>query len=463
MASPTPQLGKTGKYGDLKKRLIFLLLALVVFRIGAHIPVPGIDPVRLAELFQSQQGGILGLYNMFSGGALSRFTIFALGIMPYISSSIIMQLMTAVSPQLEALRKEGQSGQRKITQYTRYGTVFLALFQATGISIALESQAGLVIDPGLMFRFTAVVTLVTGTMFLMWLGEQVTERGLGNGISIIIFAGIAANLPNAVGGMLELVRTGAMFPLTALAIAIAVVVVTWFVCFVERGQRKILVNYAKRQIGNKVYGGQASHLPFKLNMSGVIPPIFASSIILFPATLAGWFTSSVAGAASNNYWELVTHGQVGTAFSLMIRDLAATLTPGQPVYVILYASAIIFFCFFYTALQYNPKETADNLKKSGAFVPGIRPGEQTAKYLEKILLRLTLAGAIYVTVVCLLPEFLILRFSVPFYFGGTSLLIIVVVTMDFMAQVQAYIMTHQYESLLKRGGFGRGGAGLPTR
>ena len=458
MASPTPQLGKTGKYGDLKKRLIFLLLALVVFRVGAHIPVPGIDPIRLAELFQSQQGGILGLFNMFSGGALSRFTIFALGIMPYISASIIMQLMTAVSPQLEQLKKEGQAGQRKITQYTRYGTVFLALFQAIGISIALESQAGLVIDPGLMFRVTAVVTLVTGTMFLMWLGEQVTERGLGNGISIIIFAGIAAGLPNAIGGMLELVRTGAMFPLTALAISVAVLAVTWGVCFVERGQRKILVNYAKRQIGNKVYGGQASHLPFKLNMSGVIPPIFASSIILFPATLAGWFTS---GVASGNYWELLTKGQIGTAFSLMIRDLASTLTPGQPVYVMLYASAIVFFCFFYTALQYNPKETADNLKKSGAFVPGIRPGEQTAKYLEKILLRLTLAGAIYVTVVCLLPEFLILRWNVPFYFGGTSLLIIVVVTMDFMSQVQAYIMTHQYESLLKKANFK--GAGLPTR
>jgi preprotein translocase subunit SecY len=460
MAAPIPQLGKTGKYGDLKKRLIFLLLALVVFRIGAHIPVPGIDPIKLAELFQSQQGGILGLFNMFSGGALSRFTIFALGIMPYISASIIMQLMTAVSPQLEQLKKEGQSGQRKITQYTRYGTVFLALFQATGISIALESQAGLVIDPGLMFRITAVVTLVTGTMFLMWLGEQVTERGLGNGISIIIFAGIAAGLPNAVAGLLELVRTGAMHPLSAIVITVGVVAVTWGVCFVERGQRKILVNYAKRQIGNKVYGGQASHLPFKLNMSGVIPPIFASSIILFPATLAGWFTSGVAGGSSN-YWELLTKGQVGTAFSLMIRDLAATLTPGQPVYVILYASAIVFFCFFYTALQYNPKETADNLKKSGAFVPGIRPGEQTAKYLEKILLRLTLAGAIYVTIVCLLPEFLILKFNVPFYFGGTSLLIIVVVTMDFMAQVQAYIMTHQYESLLKKGGFGPGG--LTTR
>src|SRR5690348_4872987 len=440
MASQLPQLGKTGKYGDLKKRLIFLLLALVVFRIGAHIPVPGIDPIRLAELFQSQQGGILGLFNMFSGGALSRFTIFALGIMPYISASIIMQLMTAVSPQLEQLKKEGQSGQRKITQYTRYGTVFLALFQATGISIALETQPNLVIDPGLMFRLTAVVTLVTGTMFLMWLGEQVTERGLGNGISIIIFAGIAAGLPNAVAGLLELVRTGAMHPLTALLITAAVIVVTWAVCFIERGQRKILVNYAKRQIGNKIYGGQSSHLPFKLNMSGVIPPIFASSLILFPATVLGWF-----GSHEGLIW---------------LRDIAGTLTPGQPIYVVLYAGLIIFFCFFYTALQYNPKETADNLKKSGAFVPGIRPGEQTARYLEKILTRLTLAGAIYVTLVCLLPEFLILKWNVPFYFGGTSLLIIVVVTMDFMAQVQAYIMTHQYESLLRKANFK---GGLPAR
>ncbi|HEY6242201.1 MAG TPA: preprotein translocase subunit SecY [Burkholderiales bacterium] len=452
MAAQIPQLGKTGKYGDLKKRLLFLLGALIVFRVGAHIPVPGVDPVKLAEMFQSQQGGMLGLFNMFSGGALSRFTIFALGIMPYISASIIMQLMTAVSPQLEALKKEGQSGQRKITQYTRYATVFLALFQAFGISIFLQSQA--VIETGLLFRFTTIVTLVTGTMFLMWLGEQVTERGLGNGISIIIFAGIAAGLPNAVAGLLELVRTGAMHPLSALLITAAVVVVTWGVCFVERGQRKILVNYAKRQVGNKVYGGQASHLPFKLNMSGVIPPIFASSIILFPATLAGWFTSGVTGGSA---WELLTRGQIGPAFSLTIRDLASTLTPGQPIYVLLYASAIVFFCFFYTALQYNPKETADNLKKSGAFVPGIRPGEQTAKYLEKILLRLTLAGAMYVTLVCLLPEFLILKWNVPFYFGGTSLLIIVVVTMDFMAQVQAYIMTHQYESLLKKGGFRGGG------
>jgi preprotein translocase subunit SecY len=432
MATANPQIGKSGKYGDLKNRLLFLLGALLVFRIGAHIPVPGIDPSKLAELFQTQQGGILGLFNMFSGGALSRFTIFALGIMPYISASIIMQLMSSVSPQLESLKKEGQSGQRKITQYTRYGTVLLALFQATGISVALESQAG---------RVTTVTTLVTGTMFLMWLGEQVTERGLGNGISIIIFAGIAAGLPNSIAGLLELVRTGAMHPLTAIVIVAAVALVTWGVCFVERGQRKILVNYAKRQVGNKIYGGQSSHLPFKLNMAGVIPPIFASSIILFPATIAGWF-----GSSEGTYW---------------LKDIAATLSPGQPIYVMLYASAIIFFCFFYTALQYNPKETADNLKKSGAFVPGIRPGDQTSRYLEKILLRLTLAGALYVTLVCLLPEFLILKWNVPFYFGGTSLLIIVVVTMDFMAQVQAYVMTHQYESLLKKSNFK--GAGFPAR
>jgi len=441
MATASTTIGKSGKYGDLKKRLLFLLGALLVFRIGAHIPVPGIDPGKLAELFQSQQGGILGMFNMFSGGALSRFTIFALGIMPYISASIIMQLMTAVSPQLEALRKEGQAGQRKITQYTRYATVFLALFQATGISVALESQPGLVMDPGLLFRFTTVTTLVTGTMFLMWLGEQVTERGLGNGISIIIFAGIAAGLPSSIAGMLELVRTGAMHPLSALLISAGVIFVTWAVCFVERGQRKILVNYAKRQVGNKIYGGQTSHLPFKLNMAGVIPPIFASSIILFPATLAGWF-----GANEGANW---------------LKDIAATLSPGQPIYVMLYASAIVFFCFFYTALQYNPRETADNLKKSGAFVPGIRPGDQTTRYLEKILLRLTLAGAVYVTLVCLLPELLILRWNVPFYFGGTSLLIIVVVTMDFMAQVQAYVMTHQYESLLKKANFK--GAGFPAR
>ena len=412
---------------------MFLLGALLVFRVGAHIPVPGIDPNVLADLFKSQQGGIIGMFNMFSGGALSRFTIFALGIMPYISASIIMQLMTAVSPHLEQLKKEGEAGRRKITQYTRYGTVFLALFQATGISIALESQPGLVLEAGLMFRITAITTLVTGTMFLMWLGEQITERGLGNGISIIIFAGIAAGLPSAIAGTLELVRTGAMHPVTALFIVAAVVVVTGFVCFTERGQRKILVNYAKRQVGNKVYGGQSSHLPFKLNMAGVIPPIFASSMILFPATLLGWF-----GTGEGMNW---------------LKDVAATLSPGQPIYVMIYAAMIVFFCFFYTALQYNPKETADNLKKSGAFVPGIRPGDQTSRYLEKILVRLTLVGAVYVTVVCLLPEFLILKWNVPFYFGGTSLLIIVVVTMDFMAQVQAYVMTHQYESLLKKANF----------
>ena len=440
MATALPGAGKTARYGDLKKRLLFLLGALFVFRIGAHIPVPGIDPNVLAELFKGQSGGILGMFNMFSGGALSRFTIFALGIMPYISASIIMQLMTAVSPQLEQLKKEGETGRRKITQYTRYGTVLLALFQATGISIALESQANLVLEPGLLFRLTAVTTLVTGTMFLMWLGEQITERGLGNGISIIIFAGIAAGLPSAIAGTLELVRTGAMHPLVALLIAVSVVAVTAFVCFVERGQRKILVNYAKRQVGNRVYGGQSSHLPFKLNMSGVIPPIFASSLILFPATLLSWF-----GSAEGFDW---------------LKDISATLSPGQPIYVIMYGALIVFFCFFYTALQYNPKETADNLTKSGAFGPGIRPGEQTARYLEKILTRLTLAGAIYVTVVCLLPEFLILRWNVPFYFGGTSLLIIVVVTMDFMAQVQAYVMTHQYESLLKKASFK---GGLPAR
>jgi preprotein translocase subunit SecY len=433
LAANPNTVGKGGKFGDLKRRLLFLLGALVVYRIGAHIPVPGIDPNALAELFNSQQGGILGMFNMFSGGALSRFTIFALGIMPYISASIIMQLMSVASPQLEALKKEGESGRRKITQYTRYGTLALALFQGLGIAIALEAQAGLVNDPGFMFRVTTISTLVTGTMFLMWLGEQITERGLGNGISIIIFAGIAAGLPNAIGGLLELVRTGAMHPLTALLICVLVILVTAFVVFVERGQRKILVNYAKRQVGNKIYGGQNSHLPLKLNMSGVIPPIFASSIILFPATVAGWF-----GSGESMRW---------------LKDIAGALSPGQPIYVMLYAAAIVFFCFFYTALVFNSKETADNLKKSGAFVPGIRPGEQTSRYIDKILMRLTLIGAAYITVVCLLPEFLILKWNVPFYFGGTSLLIIVVVTMDFMSQVQAYVMSHQYESLLKKANF----------
>jgi preprotein translocase subunit SecY len=435
-------LAAVGKLGDLKRRLWFLVFALIVYRIGAHIPVPGIDPIKLAELFQQQQGGILGMFNMFSGGALQRFTVFALGIMPYISASIIMQLMTVVVPTLEALKKEGESGRRKITQFTRYGTVFLAMFQSFGIAIALESQQGLVIEPGMTFRLVTATTLVTGTMFLMWLGEQVTERGIGNGISMIIFAGIVAGLPSAIGGTLELARTGAMaIPVVLLVIAL-VIAVTTFVVFVERGQRKILVNYAKRQVGNKLYGGQSSHLPLKLNMSGVIPPIFASSIILFPATMAGWFGT-------------------GGEHMTWLKDFGAALSPGQPLYTTLYAAAIIFFCFFYTALVFNSKETADNLKKSGAFVPGIRPGEQTAKFIDKILMRLTLIGAMYITLVCLLPEFMNMRFNVPFYFGGTSLLIIVVVTMDFMAQLQAYLMSHQYESLLKKANFK--GGGFPVR
>lgn len=421
------------KFADLKRRLWFLLFALIVYRIGAHVPVPGIDPVVLKDLFDSQEGGILGMFNMFSGGALSRFSIFALGIMPYISASIIMQLGTVAVPYLEALKKEGESGRRKITQYTRYGTVVLALIQSYGISIALQSQAGLVIEPGKIFMLTTVVTLVTGTIFLMWIGEQITERGIGNGISLIIFAGIAAGLPSAIGGTLELVRTGAMHFLIALGIFIAVICVTAFVVFVERGQRKILVNYAKRQVGKQVIGGQSSHLPLKLNMAGVIPPIFASSIILFPATMAGWLSSDES--------------------MIWLKDISAALSPGQPMYVMLYAAMIIFFCFFYTALVFNPKETADNLKKSGAFIPGIRPGEQTTRYIERIMLRLTLIGALYVTLVCLLPEFLILKWNVPFYFGGTSLLIIVVVTMDFMAQVQSHVMSTQYDSLLKKSNF----------
>jgi preprotein translocase subunit SecY len=422
-----------GKYGDLSSRLWFLLGALVVFRIGAHIPVPGIDPKVLADLFKSQSNGILGMFNMFSGGALSRFTIFALGIMPYISASIIMQLATMAVPHLEQLKKEGEAGRRKITQYTRYGTLGLAMFQAFGISVALQTQHGLVLDPGAMFQLTTVVTLVTGTMFLMWLGEQITERGLGNGISLIIFAGIAAGLPRAIGSTLELARTGAFSIPLVLALFFGAIAVTALVVFVERGQRKILVNYAKRQVGNKVYGGQSSHLPLKLNMSGVIPPIFASSIILFPATIAGWF-----GSSPGMSW---------------LKDISDKLSPGQPIYVMFYAGAIVFFCFFYTALVFSPKETAENLKKSGAFLPGIRPGEQTANYVEKIMMRLTMVGAVYISLVCLLPEFLVVKWNVPFYFGGTSLLIMVVVTMDFMTQVQSYLMTHQYEGLLKKANF----------
>jgi preprotein translocase subunit SecY len=438
-ASIAAGLGQIGRLTELKHRLLFVIGALVVFRIGAHIPLPGIDPVALAALFEAQRGTILDMFNMFSGGALERMTIFALGIMPYISAAIIMQLMTVVIPYLEQLKKEGEAGRRKITQYTRYGTLGLASFQAIGASIALQNQ-GVVIAPGFGFLFTATITLVTGTMFLMWLGEQVTERGIGNGISIIIFAGIVAGLPSAIGGILEMTRTGEMAAFLVLVIFILALVVTGFVVFVERGQRRITVNYAKRQQGRRVYAGQTSHLPLKLNMAGVIPPIFASSIILFPGTMAGWF-----GTRDGLGW---------------MQTLSAGLQPGQPLYVMLYAGLIIFFCFFYTALVFNSRDTAENLKKSGAFIPGIRPGKQTADYVDGVLTRLTFWGAAYITAVCLLPEFLILYWNVPFYFGGTSLLIIVVVTMDFMAQLQAHLMSHQYEGLMKKAnlkGYGRPG------
>ncbi len=427
-------LAGLGQLKELRQRLFFVLVALFVYRVATHIPVPGINPVALAELFNQQRGTILDMFNMFSGGALQRFSVVALGIMPYISASIIMQLLSVVDPKLKQLKKEGESGRRKITQYTRYGTVFLATFQAFGVAIALEGQQatgqGIVIDPGLGFRVVAITTLVTGTMFLMWLGEQITERGVGNGISMIIFAGIVAGLPSAIGGTLELSRTGEMHLLAVFALFALAIAVTGFVVFVERGQRRITVNYAKRQVGRKMYGGQSSHLPLKLNMAGVIPPIFASSLILFPATIAGWFSQN-----EGMNW---------------LKDFATTLSPGQPIYVMCYAAGIIFFCFFYTAMVFDPRETADNLKKSGAFIPGTRPGEQTANYLDKVLTKLTLAGAIYITSVCLLPEFLIVKFNVPFYFGGTSLLIIVVVVMDFMSQIQAHLMSHQYEGLMKK-------------
>ncbi len=440
--SATGLLG--GKFTDLRQRIFFVVGALVVFRIGAHIPVPGINAAALDALFKQTQGSIVDLFNMFSGGALRRFSVFALGVMPYISASIIIQLLSSVIPSLEELKKEGESGRRKITQYTRYATVFLALFQALGISIALQSQSAgglpVVINPGVGFEFISVVTLVTGTMFLMWLGEQMTERGIGNGMSMIIFAGIVAGLPRAIGNTLELARTGSFQPLFVLVLFVIAVGVTAFVVYVERGQRRITVNYAKRQQGRRMFAGQTSHLPLKINMSGVIPPIFASSIILFPATLGSWF-----GRTKGMEW---------------LRNLATTLSPGQPIYVILYAAAIIFFCFFYTALVFNPKETAENLKKSGAFIPGIRPGEQSARYIDGVMSRLTLAGALYVTIVCLLPEFLIVKWNVPFYFGGTSLLIIVVVCMDFMAQMQAHLMSHQYESLLKKANLTGGGMGI---
>ncbi len=427
-------LGDLGKLTELRHRILFVLGAILVFRIGSFIPLPGIDPHVLSQLVDQQRGTILDMFNMFSGGALERLSLFALGIMPYISASIIMQLLSYTVPTLEQIKKEGEAGRRKITQYTRYGTVVLATFQAIGISTALQGQqmggAPLVILQGMPFVISAVICLVTGTLFLMWLGEQVTERGVGNGISIIIFSGIVAGLPSAIGGSLELVRTGELNTLSMLFLFALAIAVTAFVVFVERGQRRITVNYAKRQQGRKLYAAQSTHLPLKLNMAGVIPPIFASSIILFPATAGQWF-----GSTEGMGW---------------LKDISTMLSPGQPLYIMFYAMAIIFFCFFYTAIVFNSKETADNLKKSGAFIPGIRPGEQTARFIDGVMTRLTLAGAIYITAVCLLPEFLILYWNVPFYFGGTSLLIIVVVVMDFMAQVQSHMMSHQYESLMKK-------------
>jgi len=427
-------IGGLGQLKELRQRLLFVIFALFVFRVCSFIPVPGINPAAMAQLFDQQSGTILDMFNMFSGGALERLSIIALGIMPYISASIIMQLLSFIDPKLKQLRKEGEAGRRKITQYTRYGTVVLATFQAIGVSIALESQQaggmGVVMDPGFGFRLTAVTSLVTGTMFLMWLGEQITERGVGNGISMIIFAGIVAGLPSAVAGTVELARTGELHILMLIVLFVLAIAVTGFVIFVERGQRRITVNYAKRQVGRKMYAGQSSHLPLKLNMAGVIPPIFASSIILFPSTLAGWF-----GQSDGMRW---------------LQNFASVMQPGQLIYTVMYGAGIIFFCFFYTAIVFDPKETAENLKKSGAFVPGMRPGEQTANYLDNVLTKLTMAGAVYITLVCLLPEFLILQYNVPFYFGGTSLLIIVVVVMDFMAQIQAHLMSHQYDGLLKK-------------
>jgi preprotein translocase subunit SecY len=431
--------GEMTRFAELRQRLFFLLGALVVYRIGTFIPAPGIDPVALARFFQEQQGTILDIFNMFSGGALERLSIFALGVMPYISASIIIQMMAVVMPQLAAIKKEGESGRRKLTQYTRYGTVLLAAVQGASAAYAFQNQ-GVVINPGPQFIFSATITLIAGTMFLMWLGEQITERGLGNGISMIILAGIVAGLPSAVGGTLEIVRTGEMNPAFALILFAAIIGVTAFVVFVERGQRRIQVNYAKRQQGRRMFAGQSTHLPFKLNMSGVIPPIFASSLLLFPATIASW-----SGSSGGLSW---------------LQNVSAAMTPGQPAHMILYGGLIIFFCFFYTALVFNSRETAENLKKSGAFIPGIRPGQQTGEYIDKVLTRLTVWGALYVTTVCLLPEVLMSRFSVPFYFGGTSLLIMVVVIMDFQAQVAAHLMSHQYEGLMKKAnlrGYGRPG------
>ncbi|MFP4639304.1 MAG: preprotein translocase subunit SecY [Guyparkeria sp.] len=433
-------LAGAGRLTELRQRIFFVIMVLVVYRIGTFIPLPGIDVDVMKALFEQSSGGVLGMMNMFSGGALSRMSLFALGVMPYISAAIIVQLLTAVVPSLEKLKKEGQAGRRKITQYTRYGTLGLGVIQALGVSIALQGQSvgdsPLVFQPGIAFVFIATLTLVSGTMLLVWLGEQITERGVGNGISLIIFAGIVAGLPSAIGGTAELVRTGELHLFTMLILGVLIVAVTAFVVFVERGQRRITVNYARRQQGRGMAGQQSSHLPLKLNMAGVIPPIFASSIILFPATVGNWF-----GQQEGMGW---------------LADLSNTLSPGQPLYVMFYAAAIIFFCFFYTALVFNARETADNLKRSGAFVPGIRPGEQTARYVDKVLTRLTFWGAIYITAVCLLPEFLILYWNVPFYFGGTSLLIIVIVLMDFMSQVQSHLVSHQYDSLVRKAHFKNG-------
>ncbi len=442
MAKPGLEFNSTqGGLGELKRRLLFLLGAIVIFRAGSHVPIPGIDPEVLAQLFEQQKDTVLAMFNMFSGGALERASVLALGIMPYITASIIMQLMTHIHPTFQELKKEGESGRKKITQYTRYGTLLLAIAQSTTIANSLPNMVpGLVINPGFTFYFTAVVSLVTGTMFLMWLGEQITERGIGNGISMIIFAGIVAGLPSAIGQTAEQARQGELPLILLLIIGIIVCAVTYFVVFVERGQRRIVVNYAKRQQGRKVYAAQSTHLPLKVNMAGVIPPIFASSLMLFPGTIATWF------------------GQSDNAFADVIAQIAVVLSPGQPLYMILYAITIVFFCFFYTALVFNPRETADNLKKSGAFIPGIRPGEQTSRYIDKVMTRLTLAGALYITFVCLVPEFMMAAWNVQFYFGGTSLLIIVVVIMDFMAQVQTHLMSSQYESVLKKAnlkGYGR--------
>ena len=440
----TGGLGDLGHLKELRQRIFFLLGALIVYRIGTFVPVPGVDPTAFAVLYSQQEGTILDMFNMFSGGALERASLFALGIMPYISAAIIMQLMSAVIPSLEQLKKEGEAGRRKITQYTRYGTVVLGVFQSVGIAIALQGQTAggenVVVNQGIGFVMIATVALVTGTMFLMWLGEQITERGLGNGISIIIFAGIVAGLPSAIGATFERVSSGEMNPLVLIVLLIGVIAITAFVVFVERGQRRIKINYAKRQQGRKMYQAQSSFLPLKLNMSGVIPPIFASSIILFPATLGQMF-----GSNENMRW---------------LQEISATFSRGEPVYTIAFAAAIIFFCFFYTAIVFNSRETADNLKRSGAFIPGIRPGQQTAHYIDGVLTRLTLVGALYITAVALLPDLLQFQWNIPFYFGGTSLLIIVVVVMDFMAQLQAHLMSHQYESLMKKANFsGVGGAG----